>query len=100
MTKPSDQDMILKDSNILCSNCKNCDGKYNYNNNIITDPESGEIICSSCGLVIYNETSVFCGPESKNFGNTQHPERDRRIGMPNSLARHDMGLSTIIGRSN
>lgn len=64
---------------------------------MISDPECGEIICSSCGLVSQDmmtdsraEWRVF----SSDGDNNNHRQR---IGAPNSLAFHDMGLSTIIG---
>lgn len=64
---------------------------------MITDTECGEIICSSCGLVSQDmmtdgraEWRVF-GSDGDNNNNRQ------RVGAPNSLAFHDMGLSTIIG---
>lgn len=65
---------------------------------MITDPECGEIICSSCGLVSQDmmtdgraEWRVF-GLDNDNDNNNR-----QRVGAPNSLAFHDMGLSTIIG---
>jgi transcription initiation factor TFIIB len=64
----------------------------------VTDPESGEVICRDCGIVIsdrINETR----PEWRAFSLEQSGERSR-TGIPSSLARHDMGLSTVIGRSN
>src|SRR5437867_1714804 len=38
--------------------------------------------------------------ESRTFLNTQKSNDSRRTGMPTSLASHDMGLSTIIARTN
>lgn len=75
----------------VCSTC-------NRDNTGITDPARGEIICNNCGTVI-----------SEKLEDTSHRERsahiyeeaDRaRTGAPYSLARHDMGLSTIIGKEN
>jgi transcription initiation factor TFIIB len=96
MSKPS---TIFEYSKILCPNCNvNYDDK-NDNRNIINDPESGEIICGICGLVLSIEKSQEIRPEWRNF-NTEQSNNRIRTGMPTSLARHDMGLSTIIGRTN
>ena len=96
MSKPS---TIFEYSKILCPNCNvNYDNK-NDNRNIINDPESGEIICGICGLVLSIEKSQEIRPEWRNF-NTEQSNKRIRTGMPTSLARHDMGLSTIIGRTD
>ncbi|MGA7541791.1 MAG: transcription initiation factor IIB [Nitrososphaeraceae archaeon] len=96
MSKPS---TIFEYSKILCPNCDvNYDNK-NDNRNIINDPESGEIICGICGLVLSIEKSQEIRPEWRNF-NTEQSNNRIRTGMPTSLARHDMGLSTIIGRTD
>jgi transcription initiation factor TFIIB len=96
MSKPS---TIFEYSKILCPNCNvNYDNK-NENRNIINDPESGEIICGICGLVLSIEKSQEIRPEWRNF-NTEQSNNRIRTGMPTSLARHDMGLSTIIGRTD
>jgi transcription initiation factor TFIIB len=96
MSKPS---TIFEYSKILCPNCNvNYDNK-NDNTNIINDPESGEIICGICGLVLSIEKSQEIRPEWRNF-NTEQSNNRIRTGMPTSLARHDMGLSTIIGRTD
>jgi transcription initiation factor TFIIB len=96
MSNPS---AVFEYSKILCPNCNaNYDNK-NDNSNIINDPESGENICGICGLVLSIEKSQELGPEWRTF-NTEQSTTRIRIGMPTSLARHDMGLSTIIGRSD
>ena len=63
---------------------------------VITDFETGEIICQNCGIVIQNvdlqenyEKNVF-----KNFDYASHG------GNRSSLRFHDMGLATIIGKTN
>jgi transcription initiation factor TFIIB len=68
------------------------------NEEIITDTESGEIICDKCGRVI-SDKSQDLGPEWRTF-TTDETDVSTRTGVPQSLARHDMGLSTIIGRAN
>jgi transcription initiation factor TFIIB len=75
---------------IMCSMCKS--GKT------VTDPESGELICRNCGLVI-SDKAQESRPEWRAF--TPEEANDRsRTGIPSSLARHDMGLSTVIGRTD
>ncbi len=63
----------------------------------ISDPESGETFCGNCGLVLSDKT-VETRAEWRNFG-TETTHRTR-TGDPASLARHDMGLATVIGREN
>jgi len=64
----------------------------------VTDLESGELICSSCGLVI-SEKIQETRPEWRAFNNAEVNDRSR-TGIPISLARHDMGLATVIGRTD
>jgi transcription initiation factor TFIIB len=82
-------------SDLVCSICQS--------NQIITDTESGELICSNCGQVISNKVEQE-GPEWRNFdllsSAAQSNNSRSRVGMSTSLARHDMGLSTIIGRTD
>jgi transcription initiation factor TFIIB len=103
MTKISKQDTISNYSRIVCPNCNaNFDsGNKNDNkSNMITDPESGEHICGNCGLVLSIEKVEETRPEWRNFDLEQKNNNRIRTGMPTSLARHDMGLSTIIGRTD
>jgi transcription initiation factor TFIIB len=87
------QDIISLDSKIVCPNC-------NANtSNIVTDFESGELICNICGYVITDKVRDM-GPEWYTLTSEQSGNNGDRIGMPTSLARHDMGLSTIIGRTD
>lgn len=76
-------------TSILCSVCKN--------DRPITDPESGELVCSYCGLVFSDKASESRA-EWRNF---DFESNDRiRVGSPSSLAFHDMGLATVIGKTN
>lgn len=76
-------------TSIVCSVC-------NKNNETVADPDSGELICGNCGTVLL-ENIVESGPEWRLSGEG----KDRsRTGMPTSLSRHDMGLATIIGKTN
>jgi transcription initiation factor TFIIB len=83
--------IIPASSNSVCSVC-------GYNQTI-TDTESGEIICSKCGQVISDKIEEIL-PEWRNFASSDGSNDKSRIGMSTSLARHDMGLSTIIGRTD
>jgi transcription initiation factor TFIIB len=69
---------------------------------VISDPESGEIICSNCGIVISQKFEDNVRPEWRSFdGEGGEGNNNRsRTGMPTSLARHDKGLTTIIGRTD
>jgi transcription initiation factor TFIIB len=80
----------MQSSSLICSICKK-------NDKFVTDPESEEIICSNCGQVIPDNIQVSNRPEWHGFSILQRNSRSR-TGIPTSLARHDMGLATIIGR--
>lgn len=81
--------VIVMQLSSLCSGCSK--------RAMISDPESGEIVCGSCGLVLSDRT-METRAEWRNFGaETAHRTR---AGDPASLARHDMGLATVIGREN
>jgi transcription initiation factor TFIIB len=68
---------------------------------IITDPETGEIICNKCGLVISDKVQKSNRPECRDtFDTVEINDRRCRTGNPISLSRYDMGLYTIIGKTN
>jgi len=71
--------------------CKRC-----AKTQIITDFNSGEVFCGSCGFVI--------GEQLENFGkesNYLDAQKDtKRTGARITLSRHDFGLSTIIDSKN
>jgi len=59
----------------------------------ITDNFTGEIVCSSCGIVLKERVETL-SPEWRSLS----PADDRaRGGFPSSLLIHDTGLSTYIG---
>jgi hypothetical protein len=58
---------------VLCPICKS--------NNVITDPESGEIVCSKCGMVISDKIQET-RRESRTFLNTEQAKDRRRTGKP------------------
>jgi len=74
-------------------NCPGCN-----NEKLITDPDSGEILCTNCGRVL-SDKLLETGPEWRTFAANKAEVR-ARTGIPESLARHDMGLSTMIGRGD
>jgi transcription initiation factor TFIIB len=81
--------------------CSVCSKKGVKSAIVITDHESGEIICSNCGMVI-SQNIEDTRPEWRSFGNEEGAVGygRSRTGMPTSLARHDKGLTTIIGRTD
>ncbi len=66
-------------------------------NAVITDFETGEIICSKCGLVL-SERAEDSGPDWHSFFDDKTNRRGTGDGT--SLAKHDHGLSTIISPTN
>src|SRR5919199_77088 len=88
--EPSPSTQPLQPSN--CPMCK-------HHLRIITDPNTGEIICSRCGMVVSDRIQNINQPEWRAFSNAEHEDRSR-TGIPASLAIHDMGLATLIGRTD
>jgi len=75
-----------------CPMCKD-------NLRIITDTNSGETICSRCGMIVLDKTQNINQPEWRAFSNAEHEDRSR-TGTPMSLAVYDMGLACVIGKTN
>jgi transcription initiation factor TFIIB len=103
MSKRSKQNATSEYPKVVCPNCNvtlDNSNKNSNSRNIITDHESGEYICSNCGLVLSAEKAQETRPEWRTFNSEQSNINRIRTGMPTSLARHDMGLSTIIGRTD
>lgn len=63
-----------------------------------SDVSRGEVYCDFCGFVS-NERTIDTSPEWRSFSGDEKGERSR-IGLPTSLAIHDMGLATAIGMEN
>jgi transcription initiation factor TFIIB len=80
-------------TSIACPVCRN--GRRR----IITDSESCEIICSNCGIVISDNALDIALSEWCATGDEEINDK-LRTGIRTSLARFDMGLSTIIGRTD
>ena len=81
---------LVKDVLSHAGKCPRC-GK----GRLVTDNNTGETFCGSCGLVITDRLEES-GPEWRSFSKEEHEDRSR-AGIPTSLAMHDMGLATIIG---
>jgi transcription initiation factor TFIIB len=78
---------------LRCSACNNSPPS------IVTDPESGEVICGNCGIVILDRSEDYVHEERRAFSVEETNNRSR-IGAPASLAFHDRGLCTVIGKAN
>ena len=101
-------------TDFMCTNCAAIKGQkrgkrsyveqQSYQTRTITDHESGEVICSTCGMVISDKIQ-FNDHEWRNFdqggtiiGDSAESDAPRkRPGSTSSLARHDKGLYTVIG---
>src|SRR5918996_4218148 len=67
--------LLSESTDFMCTNCVITNGQKgkrrqekprSYQSRIITDLESGEIICSTCGMVISDKIQSN-GPEWRNF---------------------------------
>ncbi len=86
-----DKDDSSQPNQTLCSIC-------DRNDRIVTDRESGEIICGNCGMVISDKVEDTSHLERHIFSGGQIEGVRARTGAPVSLARHDMGLATMVGK--
>ena len=73
--------------------CETCDPSESK---MITDVESGEIICNRCGIVVVKDLE----DTKKIWHKAEDRFRDTRNGNPSSLSLHDQGLTTKIGNTN
>jgi len=81
-------------SSLTCSICFN-------DSMLITDQESGEIVCSSCGQVVSDTIQQSLeGVTTSGSSKLGNDNNNRAVGMPISVARHDMGLATLIGKAD
>ncbi len=65
---------------------------------LVDDVHTGELTCQNCGFVV-SERAIDQGPEWRSFADDGGADRVR-TGAPTSITYKDMGLSTIIGRSD
>jgi transcription initiation factor TFIIB len=63
---------------------------------VVTDPDTGELIRKDTGEVI-SDNALSQEKEWRSFDIEEGKNR-ARVGAPTSLAFHDMGLSTMIGK--
>jgi transcription initiation factor TFIIB len=63
---------------------------------VVTDPDTGELIRKDTGEVI-SDNALSQEKEWRSFDIEESKNR-ARVGAPTSLAFHDMGLSTMIGK--
>lgn len=86
--------MNVKSSSKKITNmCPECGGE------IIPVHERGEIVCGQCGLVI-DERLLDTSHSGKRAFTHQEKQRRERTGSPISILLPDMGLSTVIDKSN
>lgn len=64
---------------------------------LICDPDSGEEVCGSCGVVARDNLELVA--ERRAF-TLEEMEKRYRTGEPSSLMMHDMGLSSFIDAKN
>jgi transcription initiation factor TFIIB len=65
---------------------------------LVEERSTGELSCSNCGFVV-SERAVDSGPEWRAT-NEENGQSRSRTGLPTSITYRDMGLSTVVGRSN
>lgn len=80
----------------LPNNSIKCPKKECKDASLVTDPETGEVICENCGQVLKVDAVSFEG--QKTYDTESYMKRSR-TGMPASLRTADKGLSTMIGKS-
>ncbi len=79
---------VRKRSNLACPDCGGT--------NIIEDPVRGELICQKCGCVL-SEGLVDTSQDWRAFDSDQMARRARG-GAPLTFSKHDLGLTTEIGK--
>jgi transcription initiation factor TFIIB len=73
--------------------CEICDPSESK---MITDVESGEVICNRCGIVVVTDLE----DTKKIWHKAEDNVNDTRNGNPSSLTLYDQGLTTQIGNTN
>ena len=92
MLKPNEHNNNNAIQNLTkCSLCKS--------GSVITDPESAELVCSNCGMVISDGIQEGKQESGVLLNNVQNGGGDR-TGIPVSITKDDVGLSTVISRTN
>ena len=75
------------------TNCPECGGM------IISIQESGDTLCSSCGLVFDEKNIDFSHSGRRAFTMAEKQQR-ARTGAPLSILSPDIGLTTVINRND
>jgi len=75
-----------------------CLQKICRNSVVITDGNTGEVLCTNCGSVLAEKIESF-GAEHATHNVEQYMQKSR-TGSRTTLAIDDMGLSTVIGAKN
>lgn len=65
---------------------------------LVTDSSRGEVLCSSCGMVITDKVEDTTPEQRSNT--IEDYNNNTRNGMASALSIHDKGLSTIIGNTD
>ncbi|MGA1976108.1 MAG: transcription initiation factor IIB [Conexivisphaerales archaeon] len=86
----SRREQFPTDQNAQPERCPRCGRRP-----MVIDSATGEMVCSFCGFVV-KERIEETGPEWRAFSKEEKEDRSR-VGIPTSLAMHDMGLATVIG---
>jgi transcription initiation factor TFIIB len=89
--KMEKREKVARSQQTLRDKCPECASV-----NLIHDYDTGETVCSDCGLVLYGQM-MDKGPEWRAFTQEEKASRSR-VGMPTSYSVHDKGLSTAIGQ--
>jgi len=84
---------LISDENINLNICPECKGQ------IITIQDTGEVVCSQCGLVLKERIIDFSHSGKRAF-TAQEKKTRERTGSPISILLPDMGLSTVIDKKN
>src|SRR3712207_4522653 len=85
--EPAEQQIRSKDNLTFCKHCES--------DTVIFDMVSSEFVCSSCGCVA--DDRIFHADNAAGVHNSSEYGDRIRTGMPESLAVHHKGLSTLIG---
>src|SRR3712207_3643123 len=85
--EPAEQQIHSKDNLTFCKHCES--------DTVIFDMVSSEFVCSSCGCVA--DDRIFHADNAAGVVNSSEYGDRTRTGMPESLAVHHKGLSTLIG---
>ena len=85
--EPAEQQIRSKDNLTFCKHCES--------DTVIFDMVSSEFVCSSCGCVA--DDRIFHADNAAGVHNSSEYGDRTRTGMPESLAVHHKGLSTLIG---